>query len=122
MGKKEDIEKDVLIKKEISRLTKIFKDIGENKKQTVKGLIEEAAFMKATLAELKEEIDKNGPIDEMPQGDYSILREHPALKSYNTMVQRYTNVIDKLLGLLPKETKVVEDDDGFDDFINSRTD
>jgi hypothetical protein len=58
----------------------------------------------------------------MPQGEYSILREHPALKAYNTMVQRYTNIIDKLTNLHPKEVKVVEEDDGFNEFISSRQD
>lgn len=121
MGKKKELTKDELIKQEIDRLTEFFKDIDENKRRTAEGLIEEAAYIRVTMRELKQEIDKNGPIDEMPQGDYSIIREHPALKSYNTMVQRYTTIIDKLLSLLPKDVKVVEDD-GFDDFIDSRTD
>lgn len=122
MSKSKNKDKDRLVKNEIVRLTNLFKDIDRNRRLTAKGLIEEAAYMKITLQELKVEIDKHGPIDEMPQGDYSILREHPALKSYNTMVQRYTNIIDKLTNLHPKEVKVVEEDDGFSDFINSRTD
>jgi hypothetical protein len=122
MSKSKNKDKDRLVNNEITRLTRLFKDIEANRRLTAKGLIEEAAYMKITLQELKVEIDKHGPIDEMPQGDYSILREHPALKSYNTMVQRYTNIIDKLTNLHPKEVKVVEEDDGFSDFINSRTD
>jgi hypothetical protein len=122
MSKKKEIDKDRLVNNEINRLTKLFKDIDRNKRLTAKGLIEEAAYMKITLQELKVEIDKHGPIDEMPQGEYSILREHPALKSYNTMVQRYTNIIDKLINLHPKESEVVEGDDSFEDFINSRAD
>lgn len=122
MSKKEEISKDRLVNNEINRLTKLFKDIDRNRRLTAKGLIEEAAYMKITLQELKVEIDTYGPIDEMPQGEYSILREHPALKAYNTMVQRYTNIIDKLTNLHPKEAKVVEEDDGFADFINSRAD
>ena len=122
MSKKKELDKDRLVNNEINRLTKLFKDIDRNRRLTAKGLIEEAAYMRITLQELKVEIDKSGPIDEMPQGDYSILREHPALKAYNTMVQRYTNIIDKLTNLHPKEVKVVEEDDGFADFINSRAD
>ena len=119
--KKGNLSKDREIKNEISRLTRIFKDIESNRKCTVKGLIEEAAYMKATLKELKKSIDENGPIDEMPQGNYSILREHPALKSYNTMVQRYTTVIKELSNLLPKE-QVKEVSDGFDEFVGDRSD
>ena len=114
-------EKDRKINNEIRRLTSIFKDIEKNKRLPSKGLIEEASFMKATLEELKAAIDINGPIDEMSQGDYTILREHPALKAYNTMVQRYTTVIKQLSDLLPKEI-IREISDGFDEFVGGRSD
>lgn len=120
MSKSKNKDKDRLVNNEINRLTKLFKDIEANRRLTAKGLIEEAAYMKITLQELKVEIDKHGPIDEMPQGDYSILREHPALKSYNTMVQRYTNIIDKLTNLHPKEESNKDIDDGFDSFIANK--
>jgi len=55
----------------------------------------------------------------MPQGSYSILREHPAVKTYNTMIQRYTTVIKQLADLLPKELPK-EDDDGFESFVSER--
>mgnify|MGYP000849224682 CR=1 FL=1 len=112
-------EKDKDVKREISRLTNLYKDVDRERRLTAKNLIEEAAFMKATLRELKEAIDEHGPIDEMPQGDYSILREHPALKSYNTMVQRYSGIIKQLMDLLPKAQQK-EVDDGFDDFLNEK--
>ena len=114
-------EKERNINNEIRRLTNIFKDIEKNKRLSTKGLIEEAAYMKATLKELKESIDKSGPIDKMQQGDYSILREHPALKAYNTMVQRYTAVIKQLSDLIPKEA-AKEASDGFDEFVGGRSD
>ena len=75
--------------------------------------------MRITLEELKENINIHGVIDEMPQGDYSILRESPYVKTYNTMIQRYTTVNDKLIALLPKEVEKIEDD-GFESFVMSR--
>ena len=120
MSRKKKVSKETLVNREINRLTNLFKDIDANKRLTAKGLIEEASFMKATLQELKEMIDEQGPIDEMPQGEYSILREHPALKSYNTMVQRYTNIINQLTSLHPKEEIKKEVDDGFDSFVLKR--
>ena len=122
MSRKKKVDKDTLVNREINRLTNLFKDIDANKRLTAKGLIEEASFMKATLQELKVMIDEHGPIDEMPQGEYSILREHPALKSYNTMVQRYTNIINQLTNLHPKEEIKQEVDDGFESFVMKRDD
>ena len=113
------VEKDKEIKREITRLTNLYKDVDRVKRLTAKNLIEEAASMKSTLKELKALIDEHGPIDEMPQGEYSILREHPALKSYNTMVQRYSGIIKQLMDLLPKDQQK-EIDDGFEDFLNEK--
>lgn len=118
MSKKE-LSKVEKIKKEIQRLNRIFKDIDDKKKKTVEGLISESAFMRITLEELKENINTYGVIDEMQQGEYSILRESPYVKTYNTMIQRYTTINDKLISLLPKDIEKIEDD-GFESFVMSR--
>lgn len=119
----DDKKRKRLVTNEIRRLTLIFKEVDSKKQRTLKGLIDEAAFMRATLTELKEIIQDEGVIDEMPQGEYSIIREHPALKSYNSTIQRYTTVTEKLLGVLPKDTpKTNEDVTEFFDFLNKRTD
>ncbi len=112
-------EKEKAIKKEINRLSKILVDVDENRKSVMQGLIEESAFMRVTLKQLKEEIDEKGPIDEMPQGDYTILREHPALKSYNTMIQRYNSVVKEVINLLPK-ADIKSLDDEFDIFLSAK--
>ncbi len=112
-----------LVANEIKRLNDILKEVDTKKQRTVKGLVEESAFMKATLAELKEIIQAEGVVNEMEQGAYSIMREHPALKSYNTTIQRYTTVTEKLLGLLPKDTPKQDDDlSEFNAFLNERAD
>ena len=104
------------IKKEVARLTKLYKDLEGNKKQVAEGLIEEAAFMRKTLNDLKAIVEEEGTINEMEQGSYSIIREHPAMKTYNTTIQRYSNIIKQLTDLLPKEV-AKEVDDGFDAFV-----
>jgi hypothetical protein len=118
-SKKNEIPKDAAIKKEINRLKRIYKNLEGKKKQVAEGLIQEAAFMRATLGELKDLIDKTGPVDKMQQGNYSILREHPAVKTYNTMIQRYSTIMKQLTDLLPKESPKVEDD-GFEEFVIGR--
>lgn len=113
------VTKDQEIKKELSRLHKIFKNFDSNKKSAIEGLVHEAAFMRVTLNHLKNEINANGAIDEMAQGSYSILRESPAIKTYNTMIQRYTTVCKELFSLLPKEQPKPKND-GFEDFVDSK--
>ena len=67
-----------------------------------------------TLQELKARVKLDGVVTEMCQGDYTIERENPALKSYNTTVKNYTSVIKQLNDMLP--TKEIVNDDGFEKF------
>lgn len=117
--KKDVISKEKEIAKERNRLRRIFKDLDKNQKESAIGLIEEAAFMRITLKGLKDDINEFGPVDEMPQGEYTILRESPTVKTYNTMIQRYTAACKELNNLLPKDNPKIKDD-GFDAFVTSR--
>ena len=49
----------------------------------------------------------------MCQGEYSIDRENPALKSYNTTIKNYQALIKQITELLPNENESNRDD--FDD-------
>ncbi|MDU6792520.1 MAG: hypothetical protein E6427_07395, partial [Anaerococcus sp.] len=84
-----NLEQDKRIKKEISKFRKFIKDLDTEEKRMAMNMVNELAFMKITLEDLKKEVNANGVVTEMPQGEYSITRENPALKSYNTMIQRY---------------------------------
>lgn len=88
------------------------------KKRIAKNLIEDAAYLSVSMKELRNDIDKEGHVVVMQQGDYCIDRENPKVKIYNNYLQRYTTIMDKILSLLPREElKVVEkEDDGFDSF------
>ena len=48
----------------------------------------------------------------MCQGDYSIDRENPALKSYNTTIKNYQTLIKQITELLPSESE--NNGDNFD--------
>ena len=102
--------KDTRIKEEIERLNKIFENISENKKTLCSKLIQNAAFMAVTLEDLQETVMKEGAIKEFTNGNgFEIVQEHPAQKSYNTMINRYASVIRQLQELLPdkKEDTVI---------------
>lgn len=110
-----NMDKEERIEKEIKRLKGIFRDLSDEKKKAAQGIIEEVAFMRITLQDLKAEINENGTIDIMPQGEYSIRRQSPEVQTYNTMIQRYNTAYKELFNLLPKE--VVSDiDDEFENF------
>lgn len=69
--------------------SEILEKIPSDKKKIAENLIDELSFMRETLADLKDQVRKTGTIEQFEQGRQSFLRESPALKSYNTTVQRY---------------------------------
>lgn len=115
-----DKQKDIKIKNEIKRLTGIFEEIHEDKKTLISKLIDNAAFMAITLEDLQDRINNDGPIIKSTNGNgFEVISEHPAQKSYNTMINRYTSTINQLTNLLPsdKETSVSQAGDALAAFI-----
>jgi len=107
------------ISAEVARLSALFEGLEGRKKDVVEGLIQECAFMRVQLEELKIKLLKEGFMITMPQGKYEIQVESPYSRAYNTMLQRYTTAIAKLAEQLPKEVAGLIDD-GFDDFVDDR--
>lgn len=90
-------------KKISTELKDILEKIPQDK-QTIAGrLADELIFMQATLADLKKQIKEYGTVELFEQGKQKFLRESPALKSYNTTIQRYSALYKQLCDLLPKE-------------------
>ena len=113
------MEKEKLkrIKHEKNKLNRIFKNIDEKRRKTVERLIDNAAFMAATLEDLQEDINQNGVISEYQNGENQWgTKKSPEVEVYNTMLKNYTSVIKQLTDLLPPEEG--KEDDGFDAFIN----
>jgi len=97
-----DIDKDKEQSKLKRQFNKILKQIPEDKKPIAKSLIKELTFMALTLDDLKEQIKEGGTVELFKQGKQEFLRESPALKAYNTTVQRYSTLYKQLTDLLPK--------------------
>lgn len=96
------MSKEERINEEIKKLNKIFKDISKDKKALCEKLIQNAGFMAVTLEDLQEKIKKDGAVITSTNGNgFDILQEHPAQKSYNTTINRYSSVIRQLQDLLP---------------------
>ena len=114
------LSKDTRIKKEKNKLNKLFKEISTDKRKMVDGLIERAAFMRATLEDLEEEVNREGATVLMENGKQVMRIENPAQKSYNTMINRYSSVMKQLNDLHDKEINTTaEIGDGFEEFIDS---
>ena len=89
--------------KQLRRLEKIFRDIREDKKETVRNLIENAAFMEIQLAGLQKEIAEKGPVSEYKNGENQWgTKKSPEVEIYNTMIKNYMAVVRQLLELLPE--------------------
>ena len=62
------LETQKRIKKEVSRLRKLFKEIDENKKKLVVALIDDVAFLTVTMQDLRENIIREGTTVEYKNG------------------------------------------------------
>ena len=74
----------------------IFDSIPENRKAIALKLIEDAKYIDLKLIKYKEIIDEDGLIVEMPQGTYTIEREHPAIKGFHAMIKSRDTMISRL--------------------------
>lgn len=111
MSISEQLEREKKIKQEINRIKKLYKDLSRDKVKVVEGLINEAAFMKLTLEELREDLFRNGFTELYENGTQVINRERPEAKIYSTMIQRYSNIMKQLIDYMPLEEKEEEQDE-----------
>jgi hypothetical protein len=111
------LEKQEMISNEITELTRITKDVSKDKRAFVDRLINQAAFMCATLNELQGILNTDGAIELFEQGVQKMLREHPAAKTYNTMIKNYISIIKQLSEIVPPEEG---EKDPLKEFLNKK--
>lgn len=104
----EVIDKEELIKKEVAKLTRIFKSLSTGTKNSITNLINEAAFMSVSLAELRAIINKKGYIEEYQNGENQKgIKKAAEVDIYNSLIKHYMAIMKQLLDLLPKTEVVV---------------
>ena len=107
---------DEKVKEEYNRLNTIFKGITAGKKETVEGLIQNAAFMRIVLDDLQAEIKEKGYSDIYQNGaNQKGTKTAAPLQAYNTTIKNYNAVIKQLVSLLPEKTNGL----GFEGFLES---
>ncbi len=120
--KKKEFSKEERIKKELKRLTKIYKNIPEKSKKSIEGLLENSAFMRITLQDLALDLRENGLTEKFSQSDKTepYDRTRPNADLYNKINVNYQKIIKQLTDLLPSSEKEAQATDDFDDFVIDR--
>lgn len=115
--------KDEIISAERAKLDSIYKKLESKTKKSVDSLVNEAAFMAASLYELRQIINAKGYTEEYQNGENQRgTKKCSEVEIYIQLSKNYMSVIKQLTDLLPKEHKSGDDDDGFGDFVDGRDD
>ena len=111
-----------IIKAEKTKLNGIYSKLETKTKKAVSSLINEAAFMAASLHELRELINEKGYTEEYQNGqNQSGIKKCSEVEIYIQLSKNYMSITKQLTDLLPKEEPIPKDD-GFDDFVKKRSD
>lgn len=121
----QNLEIDRRIKKEETKLKKIFKDKGidVSKNSAIQSLISRASFMKVSLEDLEQDLKENGWTELFQQGkdQKPYERQRPSANTYNSLNVNYQKIIKQLTDLLPKSKSNIENQtDTFEEFVYSR--
>lgn len=90
--------------KEIKKLKAIVRKVPKDRRAIAENLLTEITFMVSTLETLRQHVAENGAVDHFKQGKQEFWRESPALKAYNTTIQRYSLLYKQIADMLPKPT------------------
>lgn len=69
-------------------------------------LLKEIKFTEKLLDKMRKDINSAELVVEMQQGEYSINRSNPLLKTYNTTVKNYASIIKNLNDIILEEKKI----------------
>jgi len=101
-----DLTKNERISREYNRMKKLFSALPENELSFCDPLLQNAAFMKATLEDLQLAINENGTSDVYQNGaNQSGTKASADLQAYNSLAKVYNALMDKLSAKLPKIMK-----------------
>ena len=106
--------REELYKQELAKLEELFKDVEPIKARLTEGLRQEAAFLLAENAMLKQHMRETGMVKVHPEYP-EVQKPTEAAKQYLKNVGRYTEVIKALNSILSKD--LTEGDDEFAKFL-----
>lgn len=111
MTTSKEISVDKRIKKEFSRLKRIFKNIEKDKYDTCIKLIENAAFMTVQMEDMRMRINVEGVTIKYQNGENQFgYKKSPDVETYNSFVKQYTSIIKQLCDLFPRSIEINDDE------------
>lgn len=102
--------KGIKVSTEMKKLKTLLKQVPADRLCIAQSLYKELVFMQNTLESLRTQVETEGAVSMFKQGRQEFMREHPALKGYNTTIQRYNLIFKQFTDLLPP-AKVEETDE-----------
>ena len=110
--KGELLNKEVIIKKELRKLKRIYKDLEPKRKENAESLMSSAAFMSASMLELENIINVKGYIEEYQNGaNQKGVKKCSEIEIYNNIAKNYLSYIRQLDDMLQKSGTQKEDDE-----------
>jgi len=109
MPKKKERTKEERISEELKRISDLFPDLDSKQRSAIMPLIQNAAFMKVSLEDLQEIINRDGVTEVYQNGanQYGV-KQSAAVQSYNVMIKNYAAVIKTISSMIPPERQKSE--------------
>ena len=119
----EILSKEERITAERAKLNAVYSKLEGKTKKSVSSLVDEAAFMAASLYELRQIINEKGYTEEYQNGENQRgTKKCSEVEIYIQLSKNYMSIIKQLTDLLPKEPTGKTEGDDFDEFVNGRVD
>lgn len=104
------MNKEERIQIELDRISKVFDRVPEKERSVIDPLLQNYAFMKVTLEDLQEEINRDGIAETYQNGaNQSGQKENSKLKSYNRLIKNFESVIKTVMKYLPDDDRIQKD-------------
>ena len=104
--------KEERIQKELDRISQVFESVPDNERTVIDPLLQNCAFMKVTLEDLQEEINRDGVSESYQNGaNQSGQKENSRLKSYNRLIKNFESVTKTVMKYLPEDARLNRQND-----------
>lgn len=109
--------KEEIIKGEKAKFARICRGMGAERQKAAETLASEAAFMAASLYELRQIINEKGDTEEYQNGaNQKGVKKRSEVEVYNTMIKNYAAAVKQITDLADKGRK--PENDGAGDFLS----